>query len=238
MPNQTLAITLTWGPAAGQLSDYDLNQLGVLLAAHLSAAVQADVTFIPQVVNDPGSFDTQLIFNITQRIFKGWDAGTGRYVAVTEYAIGDIKNTFVGVDDIARGWVILNGRAIAAVPGITGAQQAALLTIFPGGVLPIVTPANVSGLPVGNAFGEIVWPPSINPVVTPTAATLNSITFTNPVVDTEAGALRDETVRLRDSAQDAFDVTKQIQAVAQQLLTALNVNTTPPIYAAVFAGYA
>lgn len=233
MPNQTLAITLTWGPAAGQLSDYNLNQLGTLIAAQLSAAVQADVTFIPQLVNNPAAFDTQLIFNITQRLFQGWDAGAGKYMPVTEYVVGDIKNSFVGTDDIGRGWVVLNGRVIAAIPGISGAQQAALESIFGvGGSLPTVTPANVNGLPAGNAFGAIPWPS-----ILPAAGVIGGLTFTNPVVDTEADALADDTEILRDTTENVFTLVKQIQAVAQQLLTALNVNTTPPIYALIFAGY-
>lgn len=234
MPNQTLAITLTWGPAAGQLSDYNLNQFGELLASHLAAAVQADVTFIPQLVANPAAFDTQLIFNITQRLFQGWDAGTGKYMPVTENTIGDIKNTFIGTDDIGRGWVILNGRVIAAIPGINGAQQAALESIFGvGGSLPTVTPANVNGLPAGNAFGVLPWP-----AINPAAGTFDpGLTFTNPVTDTEGLALAANAEILRDTTANVFTLVQQIQAVAQQLLTALNVNTTPPIYAQIFVGY-
>lgn len=239
MPNQTIAITLNWGPVSTDFSAANINQLGELIAAQLSASVRADITFIPIVTNDPTAFDGQLIFNVAQNIFKSWNIGTGSYRAITEYAIGDIKNTFVGTDTISTGWVILNGRTLASITGLTGAQLSALQALFPSGSLPSVTPANVSGLPAGNAFGDIPWPPSIEPTVQPAAGVISpGLTFTNPVTDTEGQALADQTEILRNSVQDSFYVTKQIQTVAQQLLTALNNANPPVLYAAVFCGYA
>jgi hypothetical protein len=160
---------------------------------------------------------------------------------VTDSIVGDIGNTLVGNDNLAVGRVILNGRKIADIPGLSSRQLANLQSLFGSGAdqtIPTVSPANVSGLPVGNAFGSITWPPSINPVYLPAeGAIAPGLTFSNPVTAGEGQALADKTEELRTSGDDAFGVTKQIQAVCQQLLNALNTNTNPPIYAYVFAGF-
>jgi hypothetical protein len=233
MPNQTIPITLTWGASQSSLENLDLNQLGTLIAQQMSAAMRADVTFIPQLIADPATFQGQLIFNIVQRIFKGWDAGTGTYKAVTEYAIGDTKTSFVGNDTISTGWVVLDGRLISSITGITGAQQAALESIFGvGASLPTVIPQNISGLPDINAFGNIPWPPII-----PAAGVIGGITFTNPVVDTEAKALADQTELLRDTVNNVQQEIQASSAVSQSVLSALYNNTNPPMYVLVFCGF-
>lgn len=237
--NQTIAITLNWGAVSADISALDINQLGTLIAQQLSAAIRADITFIPVVTNDPSTFDGQLIFNIPENVFKNWNIGTGSYRAVTEYEIGDIKDSFIGTDSASTGWVVLNGRLISSIAGLTGAQVAALESLFgAGGSLPVVSALHVSGLPAGNAFGNISWSANLAPVVLPAAGTISpGLTFSNPVTDTEGQALATQTEVLRTSAQDAFDVTKQIQGVCQQVLNALNNVNPPAMYAKVFMGY-
>lgn len=235
MPNQTIPITLTWGAAQASLSDLDLNQLGTLIAQQMSAAMRADVTFIPQLIADPTTFQGQLIFNIVQRIFKGWDAGTGTYKAVTSYAIGDTKVSFVGNDTISTGWVVLNGRLISSITGITGAQQTALESIFGvGGSLPTVIPQNISGLPPVNAFGNIAWP-----AIVPSAAVIApGLPFTAPnPSDVEVQALADQTEFLRDTVNNVQIEIQESLNVSQQVLSALYNNTNPPMYVLIFCGY-
>lgn len=236
---QTIPITLTPGVPPPDVKTVTAEQVLKLVADYMAASIRADITFIPIVTNDPASFDGQLIFNVAQNIFKSWSIASGAYSAVTENVIGDIKDTFIGNDDIARGWVILNGRAISSITGISAAQTTALETLFgAGGNLPTIAATHTNGLPAGNAFGDIVWPPSLAPVIQPAAGVISpGLAFSNPVADTEAQALANQTEVLRTSVQDSFDVTKQIQAVAQAMLTALNQSSTPPIYAAVFCGY-
>lgn len=242
MANQTIPIVLTAAPVPAGFQAADINQLMTAIATYISGAIREDVTFIPQVVNDPSAFQGQLIFNVPQRVFKGWNAGTGTYVAVTEYQIGDIKNTFTGTDDLAHGWVILDGRTIASITGITGAQQQALNDVFnagaPGGSLPVVTPANVNALPANGWFSGIPWPPSLFPTFQPGPGVIGGLTVTNPPTGPEVEALRDETEILREASDQAWLVTKQLIGKSEGLLEALNQNTTPPIYAAIFVGYA
>lgn len=238
MPNQTIAITLSWGAVATDVKAEDINQLGELIARQMSAAIRSDVTFIPQVTNDPATYDGQLIFNVAQNIFKSWDIATGAYVAVTGNSIGDVKNTFVGNDAISQGWIILNGRLISDISGLSGAQTTALINLFgsaPTARIPNVTPANVSGLPVGNAFGQIPWPNGGETI--PLSGVFSSLPFSDPVAATEAQAFAGQSELLRDTTDGIFTLVKQIQAVCQQQLNALNTNTTPPLYAAMFIGF-
>lgn len=240
MANQTIPLTLTPGIPPTDARWTTLAELIALVCANTAGSIRADITFIPQVANDPAAFDGNLIFNVIQRVFKAWDIGTGAYVTVTENTLGDIKDSFNGNDEVARGWVVLNGRLISDIPGLTAAQTTNLQTLFGAAAttrLPTISATHTNGLPVGNAFGGIVWPPSINPVVQPAAGVISpGLTFTNPVTDVEGQALANQAEVLRTSVQDSFDVTKQIQAVAQQMLTALNQSATPAIYAKVFCG--
>lgn len=239
--SQTIPIILTAGPVPPGFAAADINQLMQAIATYISGAIRTDVTFIPRVLNDPATNISPIIFNVSQNIFKVWDISSGSYIAITEFQLGDVKNSFVGTDDIVHGWVLLDGRAIAAITGITGLQQQTLNNLFnggsPGGTLPTVKPANIVGLPADGSFSGIVWPPSINPVVTPDAGTFGGLFFSDPVAATEAREFANDTEILRGSVQDSFDVTKQIQAQAEFTLNALNAPATTPMHALVFCGY-
>lgn len=241
MPNQTIPITLTPGVPPADAKWVTLAELITLVCSNVAGSIRADITFIPLVTNTPVAYEGPLIFNVGSRAFMTWDIGSGAYVTMTENVVGDIKDSFNGNDDVARGWIVMNGRLISDVSGLSAQQTANLQTLF--GVLstsrlPNVSATHTSGLPVGNAFGSIPWPASINPAVTPASGVISpDLPFTNPVTGAEGQALADNTETLRTSVQDSFDVTKQIQAVAQQMLTALNQSSNPPIYAAVFVGY-
>ncbi len=241
MPNISIPIILTPGPVApgSAVPITDLNGLLALVCRYISGGIIADGQFIIFTPNDPATQQAPLIFNTSQQVFKVWNIGAGRYVPIFQYAYGDVKTSFAGYDTPGTGWFVLDGRAIAAIPGITFAQQSVLLTFFPSGTLPVVSPQNIAGLPANGAFSGIVWPASINPVVTPAAGVISpGLPFTGPnPSDTEVQALADATETLRGSAQDAFDVTKQIQAKAETFLEAINNAGTPPMYSLVFAGF-
>lgn len=239
MANITIPITLVAGVPPPDQQWTTLAQLLVIIQNYMSGAIIADGQFIIFTANDPATQQAPLIFNTTQQVFKVWNIGAGRYVPIFQYAYGDVKTSFAGYDTPGTGWFVLNGRSIAAIPGITGAQQSVLLTFFPSGVLPVVSPQNISGLPPNGAFSGIPWPASINPVVTPAAGVISpGLPFTAPnPSDTEVQALADATEMLRGSAQDAFDVTKQIQAQAEFTLNALNNAGTPPMVSLIFAGF-
>ena len=139
MANQTVPITLQWAPTVADVTALDINQLGTLIADQLSGTIRADVQFFQIVLFDPTTFTSQLIFNIPQNVWKSWNQSAGRYRPVTQYANGDIKYSFVNADDVANGWVVVDGRAISAIQGLAFTQLQVLETFFgTGGSLPTV----------------------------------------------------------------------------------------------------
>lgn len=234
MPNQTIPITLQPGVGTPAQQAVVSTEAMAIIASLMSASIRADVSFFSQVTNDPPAFTTWLIYNVSQTVFKYWNIATGSYVAITQFRVGDMKTSFVGNDDVATGWVVLDGRLISNITGLTGAQVAALETLFGvGGSLPVVTPTNVSGLPPVNAFGNIPWPQ-----ILPAAGVFSGLTFSNPVADTEADAFAEDTEILRDTSENLFTLIKQIQALSNTFLNAMNNSNNPPIYSLVFCGYA
>ena len=233
MANQTIPITLSWGPVTVDISALNINQLGELISAQLAGAIRADVSFYLEVLFDPTNFVTNLIYNSTQGVWKAWNAGTGTYVALTQYQIGDVKNSFSGNDQLSVGWVVLDGRAFTAIPGLSATQLATLQTLFGGTTLPVVAPTNTANLPGANAFSGIDKPP-----VLPADGVIAALPIDAVYSETEVEALRDATETLRDSTEAVEDQVTQIQDRCTDLLAALRQSTSPTLYTMVFIGFA
>lgn len=232
MANQTIPITQSWGAVVADISALNINQLGELIARQLSGAIRADVSFYLEVLFDPTSFVTSLIFNSTQGVWKAWNIGTGSYIPLTQYQIGDVKNTFSGSDQLAVGWVVLNGRSFTAIPGLSATQLATLQTLFGGTTLPNVTPTNTTNLPGSAAFSGI---PAVT--VLPADGVIGALPIDAVYSETEVEALRDNTEILRDSTDDVEAHIAAVQAQCSALLTALRASVTPTMYASVFIGF-
>lgn len=230
--NQTIPITLTPGVAPTNIPIGNFQQLLAAICQYVAGNIRADVSFIQFVLNTPTTNVGPLIFNTNQGIFRYWDSNTGRYEAVQPYALGDIMNTVVGTDTVDTGWVVLNGRAITAIPGITTAQKAVLDGFFPGGTLPDVVPANVSNLPAEDSFSGIT-----KPVVLPADGVIGALPISASYDELEVEALRDATEVLRDATASVEEQVSQIQDKSSDLLTALRVPFDPPLYAKIFVGY-
>jgi hypothetical protein len=156
MAHQTIPITLQAGPVPLPYEAADINQLLETVAKYLSGSIRADVSFYLEVFVDPTNFVTNLIFNSAQRVFKAWNPATGTYVPLTTFTAGDIKTSLVGTDQVALGWVLLDGRAITAITGLTTAQQTVLETFFGiGGNLPTVSAQNIQNLPADGSFENL-----------------------------------------------------------------------------------
>lgn len=236
MANQTIPITLQAGigtPAQQAVVSTEALQI---IATLLAANIRSDVSFFAQVVNDPAVFSTQLIYNISQAVFKYWSIADGKYIAITQFRVGDMKNSFVGDDSVATGWIVLNGRKISDIVGLAANQISALENLFgAGGSLPTVNPTNVSGLPSVNSFGQIPWP---NMGATlPAAGVFSGLTFSNPVANTEAQTFATDAETLRTTTDGIFTLVKAIQALSDTFLNAMNNGGNPPLYALVFCGY-
>ncbi len=245
MANQTIPITLQAGPVPPYTQALNINQLLALFVRYITGSIRADVSFFLEVIIDPTAKITSLIFNTTTRVWKAWNNGTGTYVPLTQFPAGFVANSYVGTDDVANGWVILDGRAFTAIPGITTAQIAVLQSIFGGTNLPAVTPTNTQNLPAPASFSGITKPAAPG-VITPADGVIGALPF-DPTTYTpsESEALRDATETLRDSASSVRDTTAEIvtQASAIQdkcsdLLASLRGNTTPQLYSMIFVGFA
>ncbi len=232
--NQTFPVTLTWGPVAVPKTALDVNEFGALVTQQIAAQVRANVSFYYETSTDPSTFVTNVILNTTQGVFKIWNFSTGAYVPMTQFAVGDVKNSFIGLDSVATGWVLLDGRAITAIGGLSAVQQTNLNNLFPAGIIPVVSSPNAVGLPVGNAFGAIP-----QPVMDPAAGAFAGQVFTNPPTDAELDIFADLTEELRGSVNGLRDYAlTSTQIVSQQMLNALNgAAGTNRVYSLCFCGY-
>lgn len=233
MANQTIPITLTAGPVPAGFSAANINELMQAIATYLSGAIRADVSFYLEVLVDPSNFVTNLIYNSTQKVWKAWNLSTGTYVPLTQYQIGDVKNSFSGADQIEAGWVVLDGRAFTAIAGLTTAQLATLQTLFGGTNLPVVTPTNTQNLPAAASFSGI---PAVT--VLPADGVIEALPIAATYDQAEIEALRDNTEIVRDSTAEVEAHVAEVQDKCNDLLTALRSNTTPSLYAMVFIGFA
>lgn len=137
--NQTIPITLTPGAPPPGFEAANFTQLLQAICTYVSGAIRADVSFIPILLNDPTIYQGQLIFNQTQNVFKSWSTTDGMYIALTQYAVGDVKFSTSGADTAQTGWVVANGRDIDAIPGLTQNQINNLDVLYPGGLLTTIT---------------------------------------------------------------------------------------------------
>lgn len=231
MANQTIPITLTPTTVPTDFAAANINELMTAISTYIQGAIRADVSFYLEVLVDPTSFVTNLIFNSTQGVWKYWNSSLGRYVTVTDYIVGDIKYSFASADQVANGWVVLNGRTITAIPGLSGSQIAALQTLFPSGTLPVVVPVNGDFLPPSDSFTGIT-----GVEIDPDDGVIGALPIGGSYDQGEIEDLRDATETLRDSTAALNEETDQIKAKAAELLAALAMNTTPPMTAMVFCG--
>lgn len=232
---QTIPITLTPTPVPVGITYADINQLIQIVSRYMAAQISDDVTFVLTGAADPTAFVTLLFFNTTQGVWKYWDTGLGRYVAVTQFQPGDTKTTFLAGDQIQQGWVVLDGRAISAIQGISQNQAAILTTLFGiGGSLPTVTPlTSLQGLPATGAISDI----TVSDIQPPTGQ-IGALPFGATYDPTQPQALGSNTETLRNSAEDLKTSVAAIQTQAEAMLAALNNGTTgTPLYSLVFCGY-
>lgn len=233
MANQTIPITLQPGTPPANFSYANFSQLLTAICRYVSGSIRADVSFFLEVMVTPTVYaGANLVYNSVQRVFKGWNPNTGSYVTITQYAIGDVKHSFVAEDDVQNGWVLLNGRAFTAVPGLNAAQIAALQATFGGTTLPTWTPVNGADLPASDSFSGIT-----KPTINPGEYAFAGITVSDPPTQAEVQEIADLSQELRLSVGDVAAQASEIQDKSADLLEALRTNTTPPLVMLTFVGY-
>jgi hypothetical protein len=157
----------------------------------------------------------------------------GKYVALTQFQPGDIKNTFVSGDSPQTGWVVCDGRLISAVPNISQTQQGILNSLFGvGSSLPVLTPVQgFSGLPPASSFSNVNVP-----VTAPPANQIANLPFSSDYNPVEPQNLAGNTETLRTSQNGLRTAVTEMQALSEAMLSAIS-NPTASVTACVFVGY-
>lgn len=234
--SQTIPIKLSGVPVPVGVSYADINQLITILCQYMAGQIQDDVTFVLTGAADPTQMVTLLFFNTSQGVWKYWDTNSGRYLAVTQFQPGDTKTSFVAGDEIQQGWVLLDGRKISAIQGLSQNQSAILQTIFGvDGSLPNTAPlTGLNGLPANGAVSGV-------PVtdIAPPKGQIAALPFGASYDPTQSQALASNAETLRNSAGSLKDSVVAIQVQTEKMLNALNGGSSgsATLYCKVFCGY-
>jgi hypothetical protein len=229
----TIPITLTPVPVPIGVKATDINQLITIITQFTAASINADVSFFQTVSADPTQQTTPLIFNTSQAVFKYWDTSVGKYMPITPFQAGDIKNTFNGGDSPQTGWIDCDGRAIGEVPNISSNQQGVLNALFGvGGTLPDLSPVQgFSNLPTSDAFTNVAVPNT-----TPPTGQIGALPFSTDYNGIESQNLASNTESLRGSQNDLRSAVVSMQGLSNQVLQAM-INPVTGLVAQVFVGY-
>lgn len=207
----------------------NIDQLMVYFVKYIGASISANVNWFITGTVDPNS-SQGLFFNTAQNVFKSWSNGLGKYVPIGAHVVGTVIDTFVGGDEPSLGYVLLDGRSINAITGISTAQKTALESLFSvGGAVP--------NIPVFRGFNTAPADGAFSGIDFPDVAPANGVI--GGCVDVATLAPATET--LRDSTDTLNTQTKTVRNTAETLLVAVNsaagLNATNPIYKKVFVGY-
>lgn len=239
--SQTLPIQLVpQVPPTGLQQPSGLYPLLQIICTYVQASVQQGVAFMSIVAADPATMTTYLVFNSTEGIFKYWSTSSGNYQPVTQYNVGDRKSSFIGGDEIASGWVLLNGRLLTAVPGLSAAQTVNLNALFGNNGSPATVPTNegigsFAALPNNGAFSNI---PNLQ--IQPAVGTFSGLTPANPPVQADLVNVDLNCELLLDTANDLQGTVTNVIAQSEAMLEALNGTSQgsgPTVYWKVFVGY-
>jgi hypothetical protein len=159
-------------------------------------SISQDVGFFSYAQADPGIFTTVLFFNQAAGLWKYWDTGSGKYLPVTQLRVGDQKVSYSLGDEVLNGWIVLNGRSIDSVTGISQTQKLALQSIFgAGGNLPDVTAlTGLNNVPPNGTFAGIA-----NPDTQPVKGVIGGLTADLCNLATNTETLRNSTAALQTS---------------------------------------
>ncbi len=157
MAQQTFPITLIAIPAPVGIEAFTFNQLTQLLAQYLSASVSPDVTFFQQGSVLPTTDQGVIFYSTLTGYFYFWSTTAGAYVVTGQNLVsGDVLLNYTAGDELARGYVLADGRVIDNIATLSANQNAALHVLFGSGALktiPTITPpASAAGTGSGSAI--------------------------------------------------------------------------------------
>lgn len=233
MSQTTIPISLTPIPVPIGLQALNINDLLTIVSEYISGSISANVSFFIQGDTPPTS-DQGIFYNTNTLRFEDWSASAGAYVPISELQVGDMKAALRNQDDEGNGWILLDGRQIAAINNLTQVQINNLTSLFPTGTLPAFSfLSGLQGLPASGSIGGIS-----NPTVQPVPGVIGGLTISSSYSQPEVQALRNNTELLENSTNALQNATAQIQAKTEAMLSSLNnvgANTSAKWF--VFCGY-
>jgi len=229
-----IPLSLTWTPLTVPVNALDINQLGIIVCRQIRGQVdmEGQTTVYTGSVNPLQNVG--IFFNTVAQQFMVWDAGTAKYIPMSGDRLGDTKDTYITGDEVAQGWIVLDGRTIAEIPGISSTQRSFLVDLF-GTTLPVVNSIRqISGLPVNGSISGISVPSTV-----PDTGVIDSLPIGETYSQSEVGAMRDSTGDLRDSTEVTADALRQLRDKTEAIRDALAGSTSSigALSTKIFVGY-
>jgi len=231
---QTIPITLSHSAVPVGIKAANFDELMTLICQYVAGQISSDVDFYVKGTVDPTANVGLIFLNTSEGSFKMWDNTAGKYIAITStHQQGEIRNTFVNGDDPQHGWIVLDGRKISSIGGITQQQSSVLQQLFGlDGTLPSVTPlATLSGMPSNGTFGQLALDDT-----QPPAGQITALPFGTTYDPGQPQALAANTETLRTSVDNVKDALNEALTNLDAMVQSLN-GGGPAIYAQVFVGY-
>ena len=220
MSNQNIPITLVPTPVPTGTEGMTVNDLLNIISQYMSASISASVSFFVQGSNWPTS-NQGIFYNQTLNKFGNWNSSLGKYIPVSDVAVGDIRASYVGSDDLANGWVVLNGRQLTTIAGLTQQQLSNLQIIYgsaPSAVLPNMPfLAGLNNPPVNGSFSNIS-----QSAVSPVAGYIGALPFDATYNQSQHTALGAAAEQLDVSVQNLNTTVQKAIGVSESLLEAIN----------------
>jgi len=230
----TIPITLTPIPVPVNIQAVNINDFLGIVCEYVSGSISQNVSFFQQGATAPNS-NQGIFYNTSTQRFETWNSNNGVYQPITELQVGDLKAAFRTSDDTVNGWILLDGRIINAITGLTQAQNANLQNLFgSGGSLPNFSFLGaLSGLPPVGTFSGIS-----NTSISPAVGAIAALPVSSSYTQSEVQNLRNSTETL-DESTNALQVTvSQIISNSETVLTSLqNTSTVTGAKWFVFCGY-
>lgn len=140
---------------------------------YISASVADDVGFFRSGSVLP-TYDVGPFYNTSTGTWYQWSLTYGRYICdLGNFRAGDTVNSFVAGDNLSYGWVVLDGRAINSIAGISTKQKNVLESFFGAGAnLPSGLTASITGTiaaPANSTYTVLLSSPN--------ALTINSLSI-------------------------------------------------------------
>ena len=224
MSNQNIPITLIPTPVPTGTEGMTLNDLLNIIAQYMSASISASVSFFIQGSNWPSS-NQGIFYNQTLNKFGNWNAALGKYIPVSDVAVGDIRASYIGQDDLANGWVVMNGRQLTTIAGLTQLQLANLQTLYgsaPSAVLPNMPfLAGLNNPPANQSFSNIA-----QSSVAPVAGFIGALALDGAYNQSQVAALRDASEQLDASVVNLNTTVQKALGVSESLLEAINASSS------------